>query len=110
VGGKLWIETPYFEGKRHGLHQKWTADGKPEEQNWYFRGKKHGPSIFFGGRSPQIPFLHDGKPRQWFFVNGEEVSEATYIAISRTNATLPKISRSENEVKPRSPTNPNTAR
>lgn len=95
VSGSIVKEIPYRQGQKHGVAREWDTDGTLVEQIWFFQGQKHGPASFDMGKANlQGLRLPVGKGiRYWFYVDGQEVSEAEYISVSQTNATLPKIER-----------------
>ncbi|MEM6396890.1 MAG: toxin-antitoxin system YwqK family antitoxin [Bacteroidota bacterium] len=42
--GQVAAYTEYVAGKKHGLHQRWFADGQASFEGYYYSGRRHGPS------------------------------------------------------------------
>ncbi len=40
--GKIWSETPYANGKKHGVATQWYEDGSKQLEKMWVNGKEHG--------------------------------------------------------------------
>ena len=64
TNGRVWTETPYVDGKIHGVHRWWHSNGQICYEAPHVSGEKHGLQKWWdmdGQLIAEIPYT-DGKP------------------------------------------------
>lgn len=80
--GKKYLETPYVEGREHGIQRFWRPDGVLDSETRYEKGEQHGKSTLFdfdGGRI-EMNFRQDkkhGRTTRWD-AKGRKINEVYY--------------------------------
>ena len=79
-GARLWVETPYKNGKKHGIAKRYYENGKLASEIPYKNGEIHGVAKGYyesGKLASETPYKN-GEPHgvvKWYYENGKLMSE-----------------------------------
>ena len=82
-GARLWVETPYQNGKKHGIAKRYYENGKLASEIPYKNGERHGVQKWYyenGNLRYEIPYKN-GKPHgveKEYYENGNLWYETPY--------------------------------
>ena len=82
-GARLWFETPYKNGKKHGIAKRYYENGNLEYETPYKNGKKHGIEKWYyenGNLWYETPYENDKRHgiAKAYYENGSLQAQVTY--------------------------------
>jgi len=81
--GSKWKETPYVDGKEHGMEIEYREDGSKWKETPYVDDQKHGTAISYyedGSKLSETPYV-DGErhgSEVWYKKDGSKLLESVY--------------------------------
>ena len=81
--GSKMEETPYVDGKEHGMVFGYNRDGSKSRETPYVDGKSHGTAIFYwknGSKKVETPWVNSKKHGTMieYYEDGSKVREVVY--------------------------------
>lgn len=105
TGVNLWFEDTNIlseehhtlKGKAHGVERWWDTSSNQAvtRECYYYQGCRHGIERQWEYDELDVLHLESDYPKFW--INGEETTEEDYVIKSRTDKTLVKYKREEND-------------